>query len=156
LGVFVVDCVFVRALLLSLLAISRGRPHARYHADFPGGSAATAVVVECNGDVVPSAVATAGFVNGTAEVTVAGLTPGTPYSLRCRCVLADPEVDLDTLWSPRVDVVTLDVAGLEVGTPVQHVHRCVCCAPWVAGLRASCTRGGGGRGALCVCVCAMI
>ncbi len=86
-------------------------------ADFPGGAAATAVVVECNGAEVPSALVAPGFVDGRAEVTVAGLTPGTPCSLRCRCALADPEVDVDALWFPVVHVVTLDVAGLEVGTP---------------------------------------
>jgi hypothetical protein len=81
--------------------------------DLPGGAAATAVVVD--GAVMPYAVATAGFVYGHAEVTVSGLTPGTRYSLRCRCELEDPDVDPDSLWSPRIDVVTLDVAGLEVG-----------------------------------------
>jgi hypothetical protein len=79
---------------------------------------------------VPSALVAPGFVDGRAEVTVAGLTPGMPCSLRCRCVLADPEVDVDALWFPVVDVVTLDVAGLEVGTPGRPVCRCVCCAPW--------------------------
>jgi hypothetical protein len=82
--------------------------------DVPGGAAATAVVVELNGATVPAAVAAPGFVDGFAVVTVAGLTPGTPYSLRCRCELEDPEVDPYTLWSPPVAVVTLDLAGLEV------------------------------------------
>ncbi len=114
-GGYVVDCVAVRALLLSLLAMSRGRPYAQCHADFPGGAAATTVVVEGNGAAVPCAVAELGFMDGLAVVTVSGLTPGTQYSLRCRCQLEDPEVDANTLWSPVVDVVTLDVARLEVG-----------------------------------------
>ncbi len=64
-------------------------------------------MVELNGATVPAAVAAPGFVDGVAVVTVAGLIPGTPYSLRCRCELEDPEVDPDTLWSPPVAVVTL-------------------------------------------------
>jgi hypothetical protein len=99
-------------------------------ADFPGGAAATAVVVECNGAEVPSALVAPGFVDGRAEVTVAGLTPGTPCTLRCRCALADPEVDVDALWFPVVHVVTLDVAGLEVGTPGGDL-----CAPVFAARR---------------------
>ncbi len=102
--------------------------------DLPGGSAATAVVVECNGAVVPSAVATAGFVNGTAEVTVPGLTPDTRYSLRCRCELEDADVDPDSLWSPRVDVVTLGVAGLEVGSARGAGGSGWGCVLWEAGL----------------------
>jgi hypothetical protein len=94
--------------------------------DHPGGAVATAVVVEGNGAVLPSAVAAAGFVNGYAEVTVSGLIPGTPYSLRSRCQLEDADVDPDSLWSPRIKVVTLDLAGLEVGTPLPG-HRCCCC-----------------------------
>ena len=102
--------------------------------DLPGGAAATAVVVECNGAVVPSAVATAGFVNGTAEVTVPGLTPDTRYSLRCRCELEDADVEPDSLWSPRVDVVTLGVAGLEVGSARGAGGSCWGCVLWEAGL----------------------
>jgi hypothetical protein len=85
-------------------------------------------VVECNGAVVPCVIAAAGFVDGHAEVTVPGLTLNTRYSLRCRCELEDPDVDPDSLWSPRMDVVTLDVAGLEVGSPTpllrQPLHSC--------------------------------
>jgi hypothetical protein len=66
-----------------------------------------AVVVECNGAVLPSAVTSAGFVDGHAEVTVSDLSPGNPYSLRCRCQLEDRDVDPDTLWSPPVTVATL-------------------------------------------------
>jgi hypothetical protein len=104
------------------------------------------VVVECNGVVVPSAVATVGFVNGTAEVTVSGLTPDTPYSLRCRCELEDPDVDPDFLWSPRVDVVTLGVAGVEVGR-VQGLSGRVCALRALLralGSRISKFDGGGG------------
>ncbi len=102
--------------------------------DLPGGSAATAVVVECNGAVVPCAVATAGFVNGAAEVTVPGLTPDTRYSLLCQCKLEDADVDPDSLWSPRVDVVTLGVAGLEVGSARGAGGSCWGCVSWEAGL----------------------
>ncbi len=66
------------------------------------------MAVECNGTLFPSAVAASGFVDGHVEVTVSGLTPGTRYSLRCRCELEDPDVDPEYLWSPRVDVMTLD------------------------------------------------
>jgi hypothetical protein len=113
------------------------RQRARFHVcrpDLPGGSAATAVVVECNGAVVPSAVATAGFVNGTAEVTVAGLTPDTRYSLLCRCELEDADVDPDSLWSPRVDVVTLGVAELEVGSGRGAGGSGCGCVLWEGGL----------------------
>jgi hypothetical protein len=71
--------------------------------------------VECNGEVVPAVVAAVGFVAGRAEVTVAGLAPGTPCSLRCRCVLEDTCVDPETLWSPLLEVIMLDVVELEVG-----------------------------------------
>ncbi len=70
--------------------------------------------MECNGAVVPSALVAPGFVEGIAEVTVSGLAPGTPYSLRCRCEVKDSDVDPDALWSPRIKFETLDAAGLEV------------------------------------------
>jgi hypothetical protein len=65
------------------------------------------VTVVCNGRIIPATVAAAGFVGGYAEVTVPGLIPGTPYSLRCRCEVEDPDVDVDALWSPAVAVRTL-------------------------------------------------
>ncbi len=93
--------------------------------DFPGGAAALAVTVECNDVVFPSSVVAPGFEMGHAVVTVTGLTPGTQYSLRCRCEVADAEVDPDTLWSPPVPVVTLDLAGLEVRRYVSLAFRTI-------------------------------
>jgi hypothetical protein len=95
---------------------SRARFHVVCRPDLPGGAAVTAVVVECNGAVVPGAVAMASLVNGSTEVTVPGLIPDTLYSLRCRYELEDPDVDPDSLWSPSVDVVTLGVTEREVGS----------------------------------------
>ncbi len=54
-----------------------------------------------------------GFMNGHAEVTVTGMTPGTAYLVRCRCELADPDVDPEAMWSLPVSVRTLTVADLE-------------------------------------------
>jgi hypothetical protein len=82
--------------------------------DYPGGSPATGVVVECDGRPVPATISPAGFVDGRAVVTVAGLSPATAYSLRCQCVVEDPSVDPDMLRSPAVAVHTLDLAGVEV------------------------------------------
>ncbi len=70
--------------------------------------------MECDGRPVPATVSPAGFVDGHAVVTVAGLSPATAYSLRCQCVVEDPCVDPDMLRSPVVAVHTLDLAGVEV------------------------------------------
>jgi hypothetical protein len=78
-----------------------------FGADFPGGSAATGVVVECDGRAVPATLSPPGFVDGLGVVTVTGLTPSTACSLRCRCELEDAEVDPEALWAPPVAVVTL-------------------------------------------------
>ncbi len=99
--------------------------NARCNPDFPTGAPATAVVLELDGVVVPASVAAPGFVDGHAEVTLPGLSPGTPYSLRCRCELEDPEVDPDTLWSPPVAVKTLRRARHAAEDhPLEVLHRC--------------------------------
>ena len=79
------------------------------------------VVVQCEGRTLASSLAPAGFVDGLAEVTVAGLTPGNPHTLRCRCDVEDPDVDPEALWWPPVAVTTLSPAALEV---------CMCAAHW--------------------------
>ena len=73
------------------------------------------MAVECEGRALAATVAPAGFVAGVAVVTVAGLSPATAYTLRCRCEVEDPDVDPNALWCPPVAVATLSVEALEVG-----------------------------------------
>ena len=75
------------------------------------------MVVQREGQTLASTVAPPGFVDGHAAVTVTGLAPGTTYTLRCRCEVADPDVDPAALWCPPVAVTTLSPAELEVGGP---------------------------------------